>query len=85
MLHSLAMFLRWKKAVFATYEICFSKDRLQSNITPRSFTESDKVTGHPNMLKLCCERFCGRFLEPISISSVLFGFNKRKLRVSVFS
>ncbi len=38
MFRSLEMFLRWKNAVFVTWKICFSKDRLLSNITPRFFT-----------------------------------------------
>ncbi len=33
MFQSLAMFLRWKNAVFVTWEIWFSKDKLLSNIT----------------------------------------------------
>ncbi len=36
MFRSLEMFLRWKNAVFVTWEIWFSKDKLLSNITPKS-------------------------------------------------
>ncbi len=47
MFRSLAMFLRWKNAVFVTLEIWFSKDKLLSNITPR-FLTVEEVTGHPS-------------------------------------
>ncbi len=39
MFRGLAMFLRWKNAVFVTWEIWFPKDRLLSNITPRWQTQ----------------------------------------------
>ncbi len=51
MLRSLAMFLRWKNAVFVTWEILFSKDKLLSNTTPR-FLTVEEVTGHPSSCKL---------------------------------
>ncbi len=51
MFRSLAMFLRWKNAVFVTLEICFSKDKLLSNITPR-FLTVEEVTGHPSKLQI---------------------------------
>jgi len=46
------MFLRWKKAVFITYEICFLKDKLLSNITPSSLTVEDGVTVHPSKCRI---------------------------------
>ncbi len=43
MFRSLAMFLRWKKAVFVTLEIWFSKDKWLSNITPIFLTIEEVV------------------------------------------
>ncbi len=37
MFRSLEMFLRWKNAVFVTWEIWFSKDKLLSNTTARLY------------------------------------------------
>ncbi len=54
MFHSLAMFLRWKNAVFVTWEIWFSKDSLLSNITPR-FLTAEEVTVHPSNALECRE------------------------------
>ncbi len=48
---SLAMFLRWKNAVFVTWKYDFSKDKLLSNITPR-FLTVEEVTGHPSSCQL---------------------------------
>jgi len=44
----LAIFLRWMKAGFVTYVIWFSKDRLMSNVTPRSLTVEHKIKVHPS-------------------------------------
>ncbi len=57
MFRSLAMFLRWKNAVFVTLEIWFSKDKLLSNITPRCLTV-EVETVHPSSCKLWSKRFC---------------------------
>ncbi len=77
---SLAMFQRWKNAVFVTMEIWFSKDRLLSNITPR-FLAVEEVKVHPSSCKLWSNKFCVQFLGPISNISVLSEFNRRKLLV----
>ncbi len=62
---------RWKNAVFVTWEIWFSKDKLLSNITPR-FLTVEEVTGHlsnPRDSVYC-------FFGPISNISVLSEFCK---------
>ncbi len=77
---SLEMFLRWKNAVFVTWEILFSKDKLLSNITPR-FLTVEEGTGNPSSYKLWSKRFCVMVLGPISNISVLSEFKRRKLLV----
>ncbi len=73
---SLAIFLRWKNAVFVTWEIWFSKEMLLSNITPRFLTV--EVTVHLSSCKLWSKRICVLFFGPISNISVLSEFNRIK-------
>jgi len=47
MFRYLAMFLRWKKAVFLTYKIWLWKDKLLSTVVLSSTVE-DEVTVHPS-------------------------------------
>lgn len=46
MCHNLAMFIRWKNNALETLEMCFSKHKLLSSMTPRSLPVEDDITAH---------------------------------------
>ena len=76
----LIRFLKWNIQLSEVVLICFLKERLSSKVTPRFFTNSEKVIiESPSLSEGAIDlHFVTEDLEPIRITCVLLWFNLRK-------